>query len=164
MNTVNAVRRILVPTDFSPPADEAARYAVELAGTLGASVTLLHAWQPPLAVPFPDGPAYVPSPAQLKELEATALVHLRELKHRLARPGVEIALLAVEGLAKQLVPRLASEEGFDLVVVGTHGRTGLAHLVLGSVAEAIVRHSPCPVITVPAKGKHAARSPSAPIL
>ena len=157
------IRRILVPTDFSPQAELAARFAVDLAERLGASVTLFNAYQVPIAVPFPDGSAYIPSPEAIAEL-ATATTHALKLERdRLQRAGVEIAVASAEGSPREIITRIAREGGYDLVVMGTHGRTGLAHLVMGSVAEATVRNASCPVVTVPSPHRKE-RSRHAPVL
>jgi nucleotide-binding universal stress UspA family protein len=113
----------------------------------------------PIAVPFPDGGGYLPSASGLADLSSLVQADLVALCERVRVPGVEIHLAMAEGPAKQVIPRIARESGFDLVVMGTHGRTGLAHVLLGSVAEAVVRAAPCPVVTVPVSPQTASPSP-----
>ena len=155
------IKNILAPVDFSAGSEEAATYAVDLAQLLGAKVTLFNAYFYPVGIPFPDGSAYIPSADTVAELAGSAERELRALSDRLQRPGVQIATASADGPAKEIIARVANDGGYDLIVVGTHGRTGLAHLLLGSVAEAVVRTAACPVLTIrtskPA-AKHAARS------
>src|SRR4051812_49113310 len=91
---------------------------------------------------------------------ANAVVRqLDELRARLSRPDVKISISGVEGAPGESIPRIADEERYDLIVVGTHGRTGLRHILLGSIAEAVVRHAHRPVLTIhepPARPAHAA--------
>jgi nucleotide-binding universal stress UspA family protein len=146
---MNPIRKILVPVDFSPCSEAAASYAVELGQKLDAQVTLFNAYFVPVSVPFPDGSAYIPTPEAMAELASAAEHELRALRDRLEqKTGLQLPISSAEGPAKEIIPRVAREGGYDLIVLGTHGRTGLAHLVLGSVAEAVVRTATCPVLTV----------------
>jgi nucleotide-binding universal stress UspA family protein len=141
------LRRILVPVDFSPPSRAALAYAAALADRFGAELTLLHVVQD-LAVFFPDpeGAASVTLPVgQLTAAVREGLTRfLREsnLGDRPAREEVR------EGRPHAEIIAYAAEAGSDLVVMGTHGRGGLAHMLLGSVSERVVRGAPCPVLTV----------------
>jgi nucleotide-binding universal stress UspA family protein len=146
------IRRILAPTDFSDNALPAVRYAVELADKFAAELVLLHVVQD-LALVLPDAvmatPVVSPDLAQLVTAARTGLANLIAAE-KLGRlnPKVEVRIGAPAG---EIVDA-ADELKCDLICVSTHGRTGLAHLLLGSVAEKIVRHAPCPVLTVrPAK-------------
>ena len=126
---VVAIRNILVATDFSRCSDQAVRAALALARHFGASVHLLHVV-----------PSTAPGEAPRDRLRAIAEEH---------GEGVSItASLAVGGPAAEIVKHAAREQ-VDLIVVGTPGRTGLAHAVMGSVAEAVVRTAPCQVLTIP---------------
>lgn len=142
------IQRILAAVDFSPCSEKAARYAVDLAEKLGAQVTLFNAYFFPVTIPFPDGSAYIPSAESVAELASSAMMQLRALRDKVQRPGVRIEMASNEGPARQVIPAVAQDRKFDLIVIGTHGRTGLSHVVLGSVAEAVVRHSAVPVLTV----------------
>jgi nucleotide-binding universal stress UspA family protein len=134
----------LVPHDFSDDAQAALDTAVELARRLGAQLHLLHAYQQPVDVLSPYG---VSVPANLgPELRAAALARLRQIAEPFAELRTEV--LAVEGPPASVIAEQAEALGADLVVMGTHGRTGLRHLLLGSVAERTVRSAPCPVLTV----------------
>lgn len=136
----------LVPHDFSADADAALETAVELARRLGAELHLLHAYQQPLDVLSPYGVAIPPNVGP--ELRAAAQRRLDEIAKEIS--GLRIHVHAVEGPPALVIPEQAREIGADLVVMGTHGRSGLRHLLLGSVAERTVRSAPCPVLTVKA--------------
>jgi nucleotide-binding universal stress UspA family protein len=143
------IKRILAPTDFSPYSEHAARYAVDLAERLGAELTFVHVYSVPMPVPFPDGAAYIPSAEVMAALAANAVQALEAFTARIDTRDVPAHRQTVEGQPKIMIPHLAAADGYDLIVMGTHGRTGLRHLVLGSVAEAVVRSASCPVVTVP---------------
>jgi len=143
-----AIRKILCPIDLGPCADHALAYAAELAEKLSAELTVLYA-VPDLLPMMPDATMPMPvSPTDTTELLANGRAALAE---RLAvltvsrlNPKSEVRL----GSADTEIVEVAKEIGADLIVIGTHGRTGLAHFFLGSVAEKIVRTAPCPVLTV----------------
>ena len=140
--------KILVATDFSPCARAAGQYALELAARLDATLTLLHVYRIP-AYPVPDGMIY-PGPEAVATLLTESQRSLERERAALATPrGARIDVRATEGNSWEEIVSLARREKYELIVVGTHGRTGLAHLLLGSVAESVVRHASCPVLTVP---------------
>ncbi len=142
------IARILVATDFSEIADDAIRAALELAGKLGAAVTLLHVYSLPTYLFF-DGSTWVP-PARVAADILSESAHRLALARDAAAPsGVPIETAVEEGAPAEQIVRYAAERGFDLIVVGTHGRRGLSRLALGSVAERVVRTSSLPVLTVP---------------
>ena len=142
------ITRILVPTDFSATADAALDYAYVLAERFGASLELLHVLDDPFVV---DGMA---AEAYISEAPALRTAMLQDAKERLrhrAAPRETIPRIETEvlfGHGARTIAEYAAERGIDLIVMGTHGRTGFAHLLLGSVAERLVRTSPCPVLTV----------------
>ena len=146
--------KILVPTDFSACSVEATRGAADLARRFDAGLTLVHAYDL-LAYALPDGFQLLPQSERERLLEAFQ-VHL-SLAQRQAldagAPRVETKLLH-GSVARELID-FAREGGFDLIVMGTHGRTGVQHLVIGSVAERVVRLAPCAVLTVKAPLRHA---------
>jgi nucleotide-binding universal stress UspA family protein len=137
-----AVKHILVPTDFSEPAERALSTALDLARIFGARVTLLHVWQIPVTG-YPEG-AFFPVD-QMEKAAQAALdgVHARAVKEW---PDVDAVLRL--GVDYTQILELVNERGIDFVVMGTHGRRGLPRLLLGSVAEKVVRLSPVPVLTV----------------
>ncbi len=139
---------IVFPTDFSHCGDAALKLATSLARDTGAKLLIVHVEEPPVA--YGGGEMYygLPEPAtddlrrMLKEVVPTDPAI--PFDHRLVTGDPSVAIAA-----------LAQEEHADLIVMGTHGRTGLTRLLMGSVAEAVVRRSPCPVLTY----KEAAKPP-----
>jgi nucleotide-binding universal stress UspA family protein len=142
------VKKILVPTDFSPPAARALEEAVATARAFGASITLFHVYG--LPTPMPDSQVAYDGDL-MASLDATAerkLADARdELRARVA-DSPAIAIKAVLGFAADEIVAEVQRGHFDLIVMGTHGRTGLKHMLLGSVAEQVVRKSTVPVLTV----------------
>jgi nucleotide-binding universal stress UspA family protein len=143
------VARILVPTDFSETADAALEYAKALAGQLGASLHLLHVFSNPYDVAAYAPEVYAPMPPAMRE---RALEEARECLLTRLTPAEERRFggtrAVVTGLTAPQIVTYANEQAIDLIVMGTHGRRGVAHLLLGSVAEHVVRTAACPVLTV----------------
>lgn len=136
-------RRILVPTDFSVSAARALDLAVELAKALGAEVVLLHA----VALPSHYAP-YALVPVGMEWIQAAREEGSARLAQECGRVvGVPITSELREGRPDESILAVA-DRSFDMIVMGTHGRVGLKHMLLGSVAERVVRHSPIPVLTV----------------
>lgn len=147
------MRRILVPVDYSDPSREVLRYAAEIARRLGGELTVLHVWEcmphapPELTVKGRDG--------KLKKLgdviRENAENEMQQFLKSAALPaGLPVKSEVESGEAAKCILSELESGRFDLLVMGTHGRGGVKHLVLGSVAEKIVRGSSVPVITVPA--------------
>jgi universal stress protein A len=134
-----SIRRILFPTDFSAPAKEAQKYAMALADRFGAELHLLHV-VPEVAMPLPDSTtAWTLPSADLKLLvEAAQKRLLVELGPDWAEERRTVHT-AVVGNAVEEIVKYANEHEIGMIVIGTHGRTGLSHLLLGSVAEKLVR-------------------------
>jgi nucleotide-binding universal stress UspA family protein len=145
------IRKILCATDLSPASEPALRSALDLGRRLDALVYVLHLVDPPYrAVPW-----FVPAPLDqefLKTLsekqEQAALDEIKRLLAELMPPPGAVEAMARTGPAVDGILAAASDVGADLIVVGTHGRTGIRHLALGSVAERIVRSAAVPVLTV----------------
>jgi nucleotide-binding universal stress UspA family protein len=133
-------RTIIVPTDFSTSGQSALAHATSLARDSNARLLIVHVEEPPIA--YGGGEMYYglpePDPSALKRM-------LEEVRPDDASVKFEHRLLA--GDPAGAIAELARKEAADLVVMGTHGRTGLARMLMGSVAEAVVRHAPCPVLT-----------------
>lgn len=125
-----AIRQILFPTDFSDASRLAGTTAADLARQSGARLHVLHV-VPPVTDP-------TPAPAQVRTV-ADAL-----------NRGLSVVTAVTSGLVARQIVSYARKNAIDLVVIGTHGRTGVTRALLGSVAEAVVRHAPCRVLTVPA--------------
>jgi nucleotide-binding universal stress UspA family protein len=139
------IKTILHPTDFSEPSDSAFRLACGLARDHGSRLVVLHVVPPPQS-----------HGEEVARRQGAGYHH--DLWEMLERVRPEDAAVAVErrledGLPAETILRVAREEKADLIVLGTQGRTGLSRLVLGSVAEHVVRHAPCPVLTTNA-GAH----------
>jgi len=142
-------KHILVPTDFSAHADYALSYAIELATTFQAHLTLLHAFHlSPLTVG--ELPPAVFNDT-LRDLETNAQQHLQMTLERIHQAGLQSDYLVVEGAPFQTIVDIARDKQIDLIVMGTHGRTGLSHVLMGSVAERVVRLAPCPVLVTRGK-------------
>lgn len=141
-----SIRRILCPVDFSEPSTQAYEYAVGLARALGAELHVAHAYQLPVYA-LPDG-------AMMPTAEVAASVSAEAQKSLDAMPeaeGITVKRHLTEGVPHKEIDRLVDEYDIDLVVMGTHGRTGIARLLVGSVAERVVRTCSVPVVTVPPK-------------
>lgn len=138
------ISTILHPTDFSEESREAFRVACALSRDYGARLVVLHVSTPPVAVFAGDGVTMMPiHPADDRE---QLWDELRQIKPVNARVAVEHRLL--EGDAATEIVRAAKEIECDMVVMGTHGRSGLGKLLLGSVAEHVLRNATCPVLTI----------------
>jgi nucleotide-binding universal stress UspA family protein len=141
------IRHILVPTDFSDSSKRALDDAVGLARTFGAKLTLLHIVELPSYVTDGHIPVHV-SMALRDDLQASAQRELAQLPAAGSMAPVEIVRRVVVGVPHQQILETAAAERVDWIVMATQGRTGLSHLVLGSVAERVVRTAPCPVLTI----------------
>lgn len=137
---------ILVPTDFSVCAETALDYALQIATKLDAKVYVMHAYQLPV-VGFPDG-VLLPTAAIASGIVSWAQAQLAACVARRKESSVEIIPILKQADARAAVLATAEDLSADLVVMGTHGRHGLARALIGSVAESVVRTSTVPVLTV----------------
>ncbi len=135
-----AIRKILHPTDFSTNSEPAFRLACAVARDYGARLLVLHVSTPFVA--YGEGMVTTPPP------DYTETLRVRLQKIRSGDPKVLIEHKLVEGDPAADILRVAREAGCDLIILGTHGRTGLGRLLMGSVAEVVVRRAHCPVLTV----------------
>ena len=141
--------RILVPTDFSPPSDAALEYARRLAATFGSTLRILHVIDDPSDSSDFVGDGFAPSTEEIRvALVEHARKRLDHLINLVDRSRYSAHADAVLGRPAEAIIDYAGATGTSLIVMGTHGRTGLAHLLMGSVAEQVVRTAPCPVLTV----------------
>jgi nucleotide-binding universal stress UspA family protein len=140
-------RHILAPSDFSEYSKKAVASALELAKKFGAKLTILHVVEPP---PYPvEG--YAPpsmSATFLEDLERQATQDLAQLVPEAEASGLEVVRLVVVGTPYRKIIETAEAEQVDLLVMATAGRTGFSHLLLGSIAERVVRTAICPVLTM----------------
>lgn len=142
------LKRILVPLDFSESSVDALRFALPFARESGARLDLLHVIESVVAPVGPTGEgAYVPQ-ADNEQLQGEAFARLQKLAAAEVRPPVRANLLVKAGTPAQVIGDVAREHRSDLLIVSTHGRTGMRRFFLGSTAEALVRRAPCPVLTV----------------
>lgn len=131
------IHRILCPVDFSSASTHALRYAERLAAQTGSDLVLVHAFDRPKTY---DGPGQkTPADPHVKEkLDAVEV----------AASGVQVSRILHAGEPGEVIPWVAQEENCDVIVMGTHGRSALAHMLLGSVSEHVLRHARCPVLMI----------------
>jgi len=147
---MNPMRRILVPVDFSACSRAALEHAAMLAKSFNATIDLLYVWEAPAFV-APEAMVGAAGTTQtLAQLASDqAEVAMREFATQAREAGIEIAATRVEqGDPAHTIVELAERENYDLIAMGTHGRSGFAHFLLGSVAEKVVRRAARPVLTV----------------
>lgn len=139
-------KKILCPIDFSDGSKEALRVSSQLAKESGAELVLIHVWQPP----------YTVAPEAVLAPDLSEVVH-RNAEEKLAEKRAEAETLTGRSVGSilrmgtpwdRIVETTQKDRSFDLVVIGTHGRTGIKRVLLGSVAEQVVRHASCPVLVV----------------
>ena len=144
---MSRIKRILVPTDFSPTAEIALQYAIDLAPA-GASIHVIHVVDVTgLLASYPDG-MYVDPAALRADLVAEAQTRLCDAVRKVPSEYATVSTEVFVGRPVGAIVEAAKMRKADLIVMGTHGRGALAHLVLGSVAERVLRTAQCPVLTV----------------
>jgi nucleotide-binding universal stress UspA family protein len=134
--------KVLCPIDFSKSSRGAARAALRLVYATGGEVTLFHVYQyPPTHAGFP--------PAGLeRDLDREIDEQLEAFRKSLDAPGVKVSVAKALGVPWDAIVRQSKDGGFDLIAMATHGRTGIARVLIGSVAEKVVRHASCDVLVV----------------
>lgn len=140
------VRRILVPVDFSEHAQPVIDWAVHLAQVHGSAVLLLHVYHLPVEFEQMEG-AYLPQDFW-DGVREDAARGLEDYAAPIREQGIAVETLVRDGYPATVIEEEASAEDADLIVIGTRGRSGIKHLLLGSIAERVVQHAPCPVLTV----------------
>ena len=157
------IRRILVATDFSLEAETALQFAARLLGSEAAEIVLLHSYLVPYDLLPADG--FVSAATGLEQWKTAQI----DVEHRLAASALAfsdaaatISTRGIEGYPPDIIVEQARDLDVDLIAMGTHGRTGLSHAILGSIAEKVIQRAPCPVLTVrcddtnePGGGPHA---------
>jgi nucleotide-binding universal stress UspA family protein len=148
---MSRIRRIVHPSDFSRASSAAFAKAIDMAKANRAELLVVHVLTPVMPM---VGDGYV-SPKVYEEIEATSRAHAQAQLDRLLgkakKAGVRAKGLLMDGVPHEQITRVARSRRADLVVIGTHGRTGLAKFFLGSVAGRVVSTAPCPVLTVRGK-------------
>jgi nucleotide-binding universal stress UspA family protein len=146
------IQKILLPIDFSVPSERAAGYAATLARSLGASVHLVHVLEEPFMT---HGPwqFHLPDTPELRDsLYAERRSRLAVVAESMGVTPDRVSTEVRAGRVADGIQAAAADYGCDLIVMATHGRSGLPHLVLGSVAEDVIRHARCPVLAVRESG------------
>lgn len=139
-------KRILLATDFSETSTCAVEHAILMAQTFKADLHVLHVLESETPLMM-DGIAYLP-PSYFEEVEKQAAEKLEAVISRNDRDKLSVTLVMRRGAAFLEIIRYARDQKMDLIVLGTHGRGALTHVLLGNVAEKVVRHAPCPVLTI----------------
>ena len=140
--------RILVPTDFSEPSDAALEYARGLALAFGASLHVLHVIEVQSTTGSPAAEAMVETPPPFCALFDHAKGALGRRVPAVDRERLRARTEILVGTSVKAIIDYATDRRIDLIVMGTHGRRGIAHLLVGSVAEQVIRQAPCPVMAV----------------
>jgi nucleotide-binding universal stress UspA family protein len=144
-----SIKKILCPVDFSESSDHALQYALALAEAYGAELRLLHVVEVPASA-VAGGPVGAPvlSIDNLEAFQKSCGEHLARVAGKASEQYGNVTYHLSSGVPFLGIIQSAKAENVDLIVAGTHGRTGLAHALIGSVAEKLVRKAPCPVLTV----------------
>jgi nucleotide-binding universal stress UspA family protein len=153
-----SLRQILVPVDFTETSEKALAYAIEFARTMNASLTIMHAYQIPV-YGFPDG-AYVTTADVAAQISTAAQGRLDALVESLKSSNVPVTAVLRDGVAWEEINAVAAETKADLIIIGTHGRRGLARALLGSVAENVIRTGVVPVLVIHGPRDHESKPPA----
>ena len=141
------IKRILVPSDFSEPARKALVYAVEFAKAYEAEIILCHVMEPPI-YPVSISVGAVSVPPIGDEMRQHTKEQLELLRTTEIGSKIASRIAVAEGKPFLEIVQLARSEGVDMIIISTHGHTGLKHVLVGSTTEKIVRKAPCPVLCV----------------
>lgn len=141
------IKLILVPTDLSKATAEAFTYAAAIARQFGAKVLVVHALSAlePVDLGYPK---QIPLYQILEDFERLAIHHFNSAVPERERAGVPVSAFAARGKPAEAILKAAELNQANLIVMATHGRTGLSHALMGSVTEAVLRQAPCPVLTI----------------
>jgi nucleotide-binding universal stress UspA family protein len=139
---------VLCPVDFSDSTQRVLDVGLAMADRFCAKLHLVHVWRLP-TVGVLDGVSMMPSPGDIELLTTSLKEELHQAAKTVARPRETVETHLVQGDAATQIVEVAAKTGCDLIVMGTHGRTGLPHLVMGSVAEHVLRRARVPVLVVP---------------
>ncbi len=146
------LKRIMAATDFSECSDHALRYACEFAETFGAELHLVNVTEPPAAAYSEFGIGYVGVEKLDEDLQRGAEAKLNTLPSQEWQAKLKIVRKAILGSTFVELVQYAKKQDIDMIVLGTHGRGAIAHMLMGSTAEKVVRKAPCPVLTVRPEG------------
>lgn len=164
---MDKIKKILAPTDLSKLSQVGVSHSLRLAKAIGAEVTVYHVVSQGELMQYHHemqedtaGYPFTPSYHPLKRYEHALARFMKDHFSDLI-PGVKVQEKVEMGMPDRNIVNLAEEEGSDLIVISTHGRTGLSHMLVGSVTEKVVRHAPCPVLSIHPKLKEEATQKSA---
>ena len=143
------LNRILVPVDFSENSKAALQYARGLAEQFGAEVHLLHVISSDTTMAIGSDGFFSVSDSVMQELRDAVTRHLQESAATIQNSVKQVVQETREGAPFAEIVQYAKSNDIDMIVLGTHGRTGISHLLIGSVAEKVVRKARCPVLTIP---------------
>lgn len=143
-----SMRTVLVATDFSEPSEVAVRYGRALSEAFNASLHILHVVPDSMALPWATMADGLAMADVQRQWEREAHERLETLIAEPERSGLRLSLVVKAGDPVRQITGYAAEKGADIIVLGTHGRGPVAHMLMGSVAERVVRTAPCPVLTV----------------
>jgi nucleotide-binding universal stress UspA family protein len=155
---LDKVNQILVPTDFSESSDLALRGAIQLARKFGAAVEVLHVDTEATVMVPPPGDL-IAVPIDVAELMQKSVERLNEIAENVRRTGLVCTTATEVGTTHTEIVDHAQRIGADLIVMGTHGRHGLGHALVGSIAEKVVQHALCPVLVIPLRVVEQVRVP-----
>jgi nucleotide-binding universal stress UspA family protein len=144
----HTLSRILVPTDFSTASDEALAYGKMLVDRLEASLLVLHVIEQPEIAGTWGAESYIAELPRIREAATRAAEDRLKQIVTGAQGALQVSTEIVDGRAARTIVEVARQRHVDLIVMGTHGRSGVAHLLLGSVTEKVLRTAPCPVLAV----------------
>jgi len=150
-------QKLMVPIDFSETSRRALHYAIALAAPFKAEIILVHVVEP--VMPPPPDFTFTPTVEFALRLQEEAVRVVHEWRNE-AAPAASVKEVVRTGSPYHEIVEAADEHHADLIILGTHGRTGLAHLLLGSTAELVVRHADCPVLVVRERKQAPASIPS----
>jgi universal stress protein A len=161
------LKKLLVPTDFSAPAAKALHYAIALAGQFEVSIVLMHAvWLGRYQPGVPDYPDIVSSTSGMQRYYTVAAEQARArldvMRAELEAQGIKAEEWIGNGAPYEEIIEAAKKSAADLIVIATHGHTGLQHLLLGSTVERVVQYAPCSVFVVPEKSATSSPDPACP--
>ena len=144
----NTIRHILVPLDLTEASGRIVDFARTVAGGLSADVHLVHVLEEPYTSAGPYGRPLPDTPERRERLYAGARARLMEIAGEIDHRGAQTTVEMRSGAAVEEIVKAAIDYGTDLIVMGTHGRGGLHHLLNGGVAAEVIRHAPCPVLAI----------------
>ena len=142
------IKKIVCPTDFSDPSYEALKTAVEMAGHFSSELIVVHVITPIPFIPIHDDPSSFNLPLYEKEMEASARKSLDEVFNEKIPESINSRTVVMQGDPATQIVRLADDEHAEMIIIATHGLTGLRKFMFGSVTEKVVRFANCPVLSI----------------